>query len=316
MTLAFAGTPDFAVRILAALLRAGHQVAAVYTQPDRRAGRGRRLAPGAVKRFALERGLQVHQPCDLAGPEHTALLRELGVDALVVAAYGLILPVPLLDAARHGSINVHASLLPRWRGAAPIQRAILAGDAVTGVSIMRMDEGLDTGPVYTTRETPIGPRDTAGTLHDRLAGLGAEALLEVLAALPGGVSAHPQPATGATYATRVSKAEARMDWHLDAVRLDRQVRAFNPAPVAWTLLHPAGDAQPAMRLRVLMARPGGPAPRDGAPGDVLDASGDGISVACGRGTLVVERLQPAGGKPMSAREFLASRALRAGTRLG
>jgi methionyl-tRNA formyltransferase len=317
MKLAFAGTPEFAARILADLLPAGHTLAAVYTQPDRPAGRGRKVAPSAVKRLALEHGLPVHQPATLKGPEQEGILRDLDVDALVVAAYGLILPRSLLDVTTHGCINVHASLLPRWRGAAPIQRAILAGDRTTGVSIMRMDAGLDTGPVFVTRETGIGPRDTAAILHDRLAALGSEALLQVLGDLPSGtLTPRPQTESGATYAARLEKSEARLDWSLDAAELDRQVRAFNPVPMAWTRLRlPEGSTEAHLRLRVLMTRPAAPSGSAGSPGEVLRATGEELRVACGNGEIILEQVQPAGRKPMSAAQFVTSRSLKPGVLL-
>jgi methionyl-tRNA formyltransferase len=269
-----------------------------------------------VKNRAGELGLTVHQPASFKSPEALAMLRALRLDVLVVVAYGLILPPAALEAPRLGCINIHASLLPRWRGAAPIQRAVLAGDARTGVTIMRMDAGLDTGPMLSAREVPIGARDTAKILHDRLAALGAELIVETLDALQRGRAPEvPQPAAGVTYAGKIHKAEALIDWHLDADRIDRQVRAFNPWPVAETRLNGA-------QLRIWEAEtrspPGGKAgspSRDAAPGTVLAAADEGIDVACGRDVLRILRLQLAGRKALIAREFIAGLEL-CGARLG
>ncbi|AGA90043.1 methionyl-tRNA formyltransferase [Thioflavicoccus mobilis 8321] len=298
----FAGTPEFSVPCLRALLEGPAQVVAVYTQPDRPAGRGRHLAASPVKETALAHGLPVYQPATLKDPAAVATLAGLAADLMVVAAYGLLLPTTVLDTPRLGCINVHASLLPRWRGAAPIQRALLAGDAETGITIMGMEAGLDTGPMYLTRTTPIGPRDTGGSLHDRLAELGAEALL---AALPGILdgSLHPQPQDPdlATYAKKLTKEEALIDWTQPAPAIDRQIRAFNPWPVAETRLGPT-------TLRIweatVIADPG-----DAAPGTVVATGKAGIDVATGEGRLRITRLQPPGKRPMAAADYLNARSL-------
>ncbi|MFO7303915.1 MAG: methionyl-tRNA formyltransferase [Gammaproteobacteria bacterium] len=294
-SIVFAGTPDFAVPTLEALLRSPHRVVAVYTQPDRPAGRGRHITPSPVKRVALQHGLPVEQPLTLKEPAAVERLASFGADLMVVVAYGLLLPQSVLDTPRLGCINVHASLLPRWRGAAPIQRAILAGDAETGVTIMQMDAGLDTGPMLLKRALPIGPRDTSATLHDRLAELGAQALVEALNTLPS-LTPQPQPEEGATYAQKVRKEEARIDWSLDAWAIDRQVRAFNPWPVAETTWQ-------GQQLRVWEAFPND-AVHDRAPGTVVRCAPEGIDVATGHGTLTLTRVQLAGRNAVSAAQFL------------
>ena len=310
MNLIFAGTPEFAVPALKALLAAGHTLLAVYTQPDRPAGRGRKLGVSAVKAFALERGLRVHQPVTLKSEDETATLQALQPDALVVIAYGLILPKPILSIPRYGCINVHASLLPRWRGAAPIQRAIEAGDTTTGVTIMQMDEGLDTGAMLAKAETPIGDDDTAATLHDRLAELGGRLLVETLARLArGDLTPQAQDNAQASYAAKLKKEEARLDWNTDAGRLARRVRAFNPWPVAHTTL----DGQ---TLRLWQAHAESGAPAGQPPGSVLAADAEGVRVQCATGVLRITRLQPEGGKVLDARAFLNGRPVPAGTRLG
>jgi len=318
VNLVFAGTPPFAARILDAILGAGHRVSAVYTAPDRPAGRGLGPSPSAVKQLAVARGLELRQPHSLRGREQVRALATLAPQVMVVAAYGLLLPRAALDVPRHGCINVHASLLPRWRGAAPIQRAILAGDTRTGVSIMRMDEGLDTGPVLAERSCPIGACDTAGTLHDRLAALGAQALLDVLPRLARGeVRERAQDPARATYAARIDKAQARLDWQRPAAELDRRVRAFNPKPMAWTLLPPERTGrgrQP--RLRVLRARAlDADAGAGAVPGEVVRARGGELLVACAGGALALLEIQPAGRRAMSAADFLNARGLVAGDRL-
>ncbi|MEZ5531394.1 MAG: methionyl-tRNA formyltransferase [Steroidobacteraceae bacterium] len=297
MRVAFAGTPGFAVPPLRALA-SHHTIVGVLTQPDRPAGRGRALTASAVKHEALAHGWPVAQPASLRAAEDRAELAAWRPDVLVVVAYGLILPQAVLDLPRHGCINVHASLLPRWRGAAPIQRAILAGDTETGVAIMRMEAGLDTGPVYETRRVPIGLHTTAGELHDELAALGAAALIDVLAAIDSGAArASPQPTEGVTYAAKITKAEARIDWQASATAIDRQVRAFNPWPVAETRF----DGEP---LRVLRARvdQASRAPQ-AAPGTVLGVDAAGVRVACGAGVLVLESVQRAGRRPVAAFDF-------------
>ncbi len=308
MRLGFAGTPEFSVPALDALADV-HEVAAVFTQPDRPAGRGQPLHASPVKRRALERGLTVHQPVSFKSPEALAALRGLELDALVVVAYGLILPQAALDVPRLGCINIHASLLPRWRGAAPIQRALLAGDTATGITIMRMEAGLDTGPMLASRILQIGPSDTAKTLHDGLAAMGAALITETLAALADGtVREAPQPAAGVTYADKISKAEALIDWREDAIQVGRRVRAFNPWPVAETRWAGA-------QLRIWDAEiltHGRSAFDDAAavdPGTVLAATGDGIDVACGRGVLRVLRLQLAGRKSLLTRDFIQGQTL-------
>ncbi len=294
----FAGTPEFAAVALNALLEEGrHEIRAVYTQPDRPAGRGRKLRASPVKEMALAHGLPLRQPSTLKEPEQQRSLRELGADLMVVVAYGLLLPPPVLDAPRLGCINIHASLLPRWRGAAPIQRAILAGDRETGVSIMQMDEGLDTGPVLHRVATPIRPGDTAGTLHDRLASLGAQALLDTLdRIMEGSARPVPQEEAAATYAPKIEKQEAVLDWNASAEELDRRVRAFNPWPVAQTTWK--GKV-----LRIWQAEPLAEMP-DAPAGTVVRAGKEGIDVATGNGMLRITRLQGAGGKPLDAAAFL------------
>jgi len=306
MRLVFAGTPEFAAHALAALAHAGHDVALVLTQPDRPAGRGLRLVPSAVKALAQERGLALYQPVSLKNEETLARLRALDADAMVVAAYGLILPEPVLAIPRLGAINIHASLLPRWRGAAPIQRAILAGDARTGISIMHMDRGLDTGPVLAAESVPIAAEDTSASLQDRLAELGARLIVKVLAQLERGqLSAEPQAATGASYAAKLTKAETGIDWSEAAVVIERKVRAFNPLPGATATIKGVG-------LKIWRARV---SPAEGAPGAILEAGAKGIVVACGTGSLCVLELQRAGGKRLAAAQFLAGFPLAAGERL-
>jgi methionyl-tRNA formyltransferase len=289
------------------MLADAYRLCAVFTQPDRPAGRGQSLHASPVKILAAERGLTVHQPVSFKSAEALEILRGLELDALVVVAYGLILPPAALQCPRLGCINIHASLLPRWRGAAPIQRALLAGDAKTGVTIMRMEAALDTGPMLASREITIGVRDTAKTLHDRLAGLGAELIGVVLDDLSKDVVHEvPQPPDGVTYAQKIDKAEALIDWRLDAVQVWRRVRAFNPWPVAETRLNGA-------QLRIWDAEVSDAEVRDAAagvgPGTVLAAAHDGIDVACGRGVLRILRLQLAGRKPLTAREFLTGQRL-------
>jgi len=308
LRIAYAGTPDFAVPALDALHADGHLIVAVYTQPDRPAGRGQAVTASPVKRRALELGLRVEQPATLRTPEAAGQLRGLGLDLMVVAAYGLILPPAVLEASRLGCWNIHASLLPRWRGAAPIQRAILAGDAGTGITIMRMDAGLDTGPMLLARPVPIGAREHAGALHDRLATLGAAALVEAIREwLAGGIVEAPQPADGATYAHKIRKEEALIDWSAPAAAIDRQVRAFDPWPVAET----RWDGR---QLRVWSAEPL-PYRGSAGPGEVVEAAGGRIVVAAGEGALGITRMQLAGRRPVTAAEFLNAHDL-AGARFG
>lgn len=303
LSIVFAGTPEFAVPALEAIAASRHQVRAVYTQPDRPAGRGLQVVSSPVKRRASELGLAVCQPATLRDPGSVASLAALDPDVLVVVAYGLILPQAILDVPRLGCLNIHASLLPRWRGAAPIQRAVLAGDAETGVTIMGMEAGLDTGPTLLREATPIGPEDSAGSLHDRLAGLGARLIVEALDLLERGEARFtPQPAEGATYAPKLAKAEAALDWNLPATVLARRVRAFDPWPVAETTL----DGR---QLRIWVARSvEGPAVHV-SPGTILRADESGIEVACGEGSLVLERVQRAGGKPLPGAQFAHGRSL-------
>jgi methionyl-tRNA formyltransferase len=301
MNLVFAGTPEFAAYALKAILAAGHRVGLVLTRPDRPVGRGMALRASPVKEAAAAAGIGVFQPATLKDPAVRERIRAERAEAMVVAAYGLLLPRAVLDIPPLGCLNIHASLLPRWRGAAPIQRAILAGDAESGVCIMRMDAGLDTGPVLRSARLPIAAGETAGSLHDKLAGLGARLIVEALADLPG--TPVPQPGEGVTYAAKIDKAEAALDWRLPAVQLERRVRAFNPFPGAVTALH-------GTRIKVWRAcvTTGGGAP----PGTVVSAGPDGIAVACGEGALRLVELQKAGGRRLSAAQFLAGRPLRPG----
>ncbi len=305
MRVIFAGTPPFAAAALDALADAGHDIVLVLTQPDRPAGRGMKLTPSAVKQAALARGLPVFQPPSLKTPEAQAALATADADVMVVAAYGLILPQAVLDLPRHGCLNIHASLLPRWRGAAPIQRAILAGDRETGVTIMQMDAGLDTGAMLLKTVVPIRDSDTAATLHDALAAAGASAIVAALANYPALVP-EQQDESQATYAAKLSKDEARLDWSRPAEALARAVRGYNPAPGAWTLL----DGAP---LKIWAARP---AAGSGQPGEVLRADADQLLVACGTGALALLEVQPAGSKRMPAAAFLAGRTLPPGSRFG
>jgi methionyl-tRNA formyltransferase len=306
LRLGFAGTPEFAVPALTSLADA-YRICGVFTQPDRPAGRGQSMHASPVKVLAAERGLTVHQPASFKSAEALEILRGLELDVLVVVAYGLILPPAALQCPRLGCVNIHASLLPRWRGAAPIQRALLAGDAKTGVTIMRMEAALDTGPMLESREISIDARDTAKTLHDRLAGLGAELIGVVLEELgKGSLREIPQPRDGVTYAQKIDKTEASIDWRQDAVQIWRCVRAFNPWPVAETRLNGA-------QLRIWDAQVSDTPLRDAAPraapGTVLAAATGGIDVVCGSGVLRILRLQLAGRKPLSAREFLTGQRL-------
>lgn len=306
LDIAFAGTPEFALAALDALAASPHRVVGVWTQPDRPAGRGRKLTPSPVKQRALELKLPVHQPESFKSDEAKQALRDAKPDVMVVVAYGLILPTSVLAIPRHGCLNIHASLLPRWRGAAPIQRALLAGDTETGVSIMQMDKGLDTGAVLKEMRTPIAADDTAQTLHDRLAPLGAQALLEVLAHLLQ-IQARPQAESGVTYAEKLSKEEARLDWSRPAEELARAVRGYNPWPVAYTV----HDGGPLRIWRALALAIG----TSVAPGTVLAAGKDGVDVATGRGVLRIQELQPAGGRMLPAADYARGRVL-AGVRFG
>lgn len=298
LRLVFAGTPEFAAEHLKALLDTPHQIVAVYTQPDRPAGRGQKLMPSPVKQLALQHGLPVLQPPTLRDPAAQEELRALAPDLMVVVAYGLILPQVVLDIPRLGCINSHASLLPRWRGAAPIQRAVQAGDAESGVTVMQMEAGLDTGPMLLKVTTPISAGDTGGSLHDRLAQLGPQAVVQAIAGLAAGtLQGEVQDDAIATYAHKLNKDEARIDWSRPADELERLVRAFNP----WPICHSTLDGQP---LKVLAAEP---AEGRGQPGQILDASKDGLTVACGEGALRLTRLQLPGGKPLAFADLYNSR---------
>jgi methionyl-tRNA formyltransferase len=300
MRIVFAGTPDFAVPCLRAAA-AHNEVVAVYTQPDRPAGRGRGLAASPVKREAVARGIEVLQPENFRSQVPRDALAALQPDLMVVVAYGLILPQAVLDIPTFGCWNVHASLLPRWRGAAPIQRAIQAGDRESGVCLMQMEKGLDTGPVLLSQRLEIGPEETGGSLHDRLAALGAQVLSDGLGLLRAGIRPvpRPQPAEGVTYAHKLDKAEARLDWSRPSIELADTVRAFNPWPVAEVQL--AGE-----RVRVHAAT-ALPLAHGKSPGTVLLAGRDGIDIACGEGALRLQVLQREGGKPMGAADYLNGR---------
>ena len=309
MKLIFAGTPEFAATALAAILAAGREVALVLTQPDRPAGRGMALQASPVKRLAEQHGIPVFLPTTLKDVAAQERVSAVGADVMVVAAYGLILPQAVLDMPRFGCINIHASLLPRWRGAAPIQRAILAGDARTGVCIMQMEAGLDTGPVLLSESLAIDAADTAATLHDRLADLGASLIVNALGRLPLPVSA--QAADGVTYAAKLEKSEALIDWSKSAVDIDRQVRAFNPFPVAMTTL----DGSP-LKVWAAQLEPADRCCPNTLPGELIIADRRGIVVACGSGALCITELQKAGGKRLQAAQFLAGHPLAAGSSLG
>ncbi|MGE4447442.1 MAG: methionyl-tRNA formyltransferase [Azospira sp.] len=302
MKIVFAGTPEFAARALAALYEAGHDIPLVLTQPDRPAGRGMTLQASPVKQLALSRGSEVFQPLTLKDEVAQEKLRLLAPDVMVVAAYGLILPQAVLDIPRHGCLNIHASLLPRWRGAAPIHRAILAGDAESGVCIMQMEAGLDTGPVLLSASTPITAQDTSQTLHDKLAVQGAQLIVSALQRLP--LPAVAQPEAGVTYAAKLDKSEAPLDWRRPAAELDRQIRAFTPFPGTTAVL----DGAP---LKVWAALPRS---ESGVPGTVLAADKHGILVACGSGSLLLTELQKAGGKRLPVAQFLAGHGVSAGAR--
>jgi methionyl-tRNA formyltransferase len=305
LRLAFAGTPPFAARALAALHGAGHHVSLVLTQPDRPSGRGLKSRASAVAGLARDLGLEVAKPESLKPPEVQDLIRKAAPEVMVVAAYGLILPKSVLAIPPRGCLNIHASLLPRWRGAAPVQRAILAGDAQTGVAIMVMEAGLDTGPVLLERRVPIQSSETAGELTERLAAVGADAIVEALARLDELVAV-AQPEQGVTYAPKIEKAEAALDWSLDARALHRRIRAFNPFPGAECSL----DGEP---LKVWEADP---VEASGEPGEVVRIDADCPVVACGIGGLALTVVQRAGSRRMAAAEFLKGRPMPRGTRLG
>ena len=294
-------TPEFSVPSLEALAAAGHEIASVYSQPPRPAGRGQKDRPSPVHLRAEALGLPVRHPRTLRTPEAQTEFAALDADIAVVVAYGLILPQPVLDAPRHGCLNIHASLLPRWRGAAPIHRAVLAGDAETGVCIMQMEEGLDTGPVLLRAATPIGPTDTTGDLHDRLAALGAALIAEALDRLPDLVP-EPQPEAGVTYAAKIDKAEAAVDWTRPADEIDRLIRGLSPFPGAWTTLG-------GRRLKLLRSCL---AEGQGAPGEVLRD----LAIACGAGAVDILEVQAEGRARQDAQSFLRGAPIARGTRLG
>jgi len=296
----FAGTPDFAARHLDALLSSGHQVVGVFTQPDRPAGRGKKLMPSPVKVLAEEHGLPVFQPASLRPQENQQLVADLNADVMVVVAYGLILPKAVLDMPRLGCINVHGSLIPRWRGAAPIQRSLWAGDADTGVTIMQMDVGLDTGDMLYKLSCPITDEDTSATLYDKLAELGPKGLIDTLQQLADNrVQPEVQDEALVTYAEKLSKEEARLDWSLPAAQLERCIRAFNPWPMSWLEI----DGQPVKVWQASVIA----GPVNAAPGTIVEANKQGIQVATVEGILNLESLQPAGKKAMSAQDLLNSR---------
>ena len=301
MRVIFMGTPDFSVPVLEALVQAGHDIIAVYCQPPRPAGRGKKDRPTPVHARAEALGLTVHHPVSLKGSDAEAEFAALNADIAVVVAYGLILPQAVLDAPTHGCLNIHASLLPRWRGAAPIHRAIMAGDEETGICIMQMEAGLDTGPVLLRKATQIGKEETTGQLHDRLSDLGASLIVDALQQLDG-LTPVPQSQDGVTYAAKIDKAEARIDWGGTAAEVDQHIRGLSPFPGAWTQMQ--GE-----RLKLLASRL---SQGSGAPGLILD---DALSVACGRGAVQLLRLQRAGRGAQDAQEFLRGTPLPKGTRL-
>ena len=301
LRLVFAGTPDFSVAILQALIDQGYDIVGVYTQPDRPAGRGREPRPSAVKQLALAHGLKIFQPVSLKEQPEQQQLQALRSDLMIVVAYGLLLPQAVLSIPRLGCINVHASLLPRWRGAAPIQRAILAGDKQTGISIMQMDQGLDTGDVLARASCPITDDDTGSSLHDRLMQLGADTLIACLPALQQGeLKPESQDDSQATYAAKLTKKEAEIDWSQDAEQLERCVRAYNAWPVAYTFWQRKGKSE---NLRVWQARAIELVHNEQA-GKVLSSSMDGIDVAAGKGVLRLLQVQSAGGRRMTASDFI------------
>lgn len=303
LRLAFMGTPDFAAPALSALVTAGHEVAAVYSQPPRASGRGQKPRPSPVHAAALERNIPVRTPPTLKGAEEQASFAGLGLDAAVVVAYGLLLPKPILGAPRLGCLNIHASLLPRWRGAAPIQRALMVGDPETGVTIMQMDAGLDTGPMLLQERVPIGPQDDAGLLHDKLAALGADLILRALDGLAAAtLTARPQPSAGVTYAAKLTRDDERLDWRRPAADLARQVRALSPRPGAWFAAN--GDRLKVLGSEVVTKTSAA------APGTVLD---DRLTIACGREALRIARIQRPGRAPMSTEEFLRGYRMPQGT---
>jgi len=310
----FAGTPPFAAEALAAILGAGFAVPVVLTRPDRPQGRGLKVVPSPVKELAVAHGIPVLQPATLKTPEGRAEATAVRIDVLVVAAYGLILPPAVLAWPRHGCINIHASKLPRWRGAAPIQRALLAGDAGTGVTVMQMDEGLDTGPMLLAQATPITGEDTGGSVHDRLAGIGAQLIVQALARLESGaLRPVPQPEQGVTYAAKIEKSQMAIDWREPAARVADRIRAFDPFPGCTARLARLPEPLKIWRARPLAAAEvaaAGPS----APGTVIRRSGDELVVACGEGALSLQELQKPGGRRLPVREFLSGFPVAAGER--
>ena len=301
MRVVFMGSPDFSVPVLDALVASGHEIACVYCQPPRPAGRGKKDRPTPVQARAEELGLPVRHPVSLKGAEEQAEFAALNADIAVVVAYGLILPQAVLDAPAKGCLNIHASLLPRWRGAAPIHRAIMAGDAETGVCIMQMEAGLDTGPVLLERRVEIGAEETTGELHDRLSALGAQAITEALEQIDT-LSAQTQPEAGVTYAAKIDKAEARIDWSRDASDIDRQIRGLSPFPGAWSMIN--GRRVKLLRSRTSLG--------SGVAGSVLS----GLTVACGTGSVEITQVQPEGKGRMSSEDFLRGTPLPKGSILG
>jgi len=313
LRIAFMGSPDFAVPTLAALIEAGHEIVCAYSQPPKPAGRGKKLRPTPVHQWAEARDIPVRTPKSLKSDEAQADFAALNLDVAVVVAYGLILPQAVLDAPRFGCVNLHGSLLPRWRGAAPIQRAVMAGDTETGVQAMMMEAGLDTGPVLLTARTPITTTDTAGSVHDRLADLGAELMPRAVAALAdGSLTPTPQSEDGVTYASKLGSSDQRIDWTASAAHIDCQIRGLSPFPGAWCEWTPPGE-DTALRLKIQMSAREETAAQ-GQPGQVLD---DALLIACGDGGAVrLLKLQKPGGKPMAAADFLRGLPIAPGTVLG
>ncbi|MEN9658641.1 MAG: hypothetical protein RL571_2106 [Pseudomonadota bacterium] len=307
MKIIFAGTPDFAACALQALINAGHEITLVLTQPDRPAGRGMKLTASPVKVLAEKHAIAVYQPEKLRTAEQQAPVAAIEADVMIVAAYGIILPQIVLDMPKLGCLNIHGSLLPRWRGAAPIHRAILAGDTATGITIMQMNAGLDTGDMLSIHTSPIEATDTTATLHDKLATLGAEAIVAALINLPAlQQTRQVQPEAGVSYAEKLRKEESQIDWQKSATELDRMIRAFNPFPTAQTLLD-------GLALKIWQAQVNS---ENGPAGTILKADKDGVLVACGQGSLLITELQKAGSKRVAASAFLVGNAIEAGQKLG
>lgn len=309
MRVIFAGTPDFAAAALAALHQAGHDIPLVLTQPDRPAGRGMKLTPSATSQMAERLGLPTAKPVSFKDAAIQQQLRDLNAEVMVVAAYGLLLPQAVLDIPRHGCLNIHGSLLPRWRGAAPVQRAILAGDSETGIGIMQMEAGLDTGPVLLEKKIAISEEDTGASLFAKLTDLGASTIVEALAKLPS-LTARAQPAEGVTYAHKLTREESRIDWSQSAQQIARQIRAFDPFPGSETRFN--GEALKIWQAAVAQTS----APSETAPGTVLHLDKDGFTVACGEGALHIAQVQKPGGRRIPAAEWARKSALQAGDHLG